>query len=162
MRLAMRRLCAVAAVVLLAVTGCGGDDDNGSADSPTTGAGTPAETGPPETATPEAEATEDETDASPTDSATADDAVEIDVRIEDGSVRPAGERVDVTVGQTVRFVVDSDTADEIHVHSTPEHTFSFPAGADDRQFEFTIDQPGVVEAELHELGDVIVTLAARP
>jgi plastocyanin len=89
-------------------------------------------------------------------------AVEVDVHIENGEVTPSGERVDVEVGQKVRFVVDSDAADEIHVHSVPEHTFSFGPGTQDRQFAFTVRQPGVVEAELHELGDVLVTIAARP
>ena len=88
--------------------------------------------------------------------------VQIEVEIENGQVTPAGERVDVEIGQPIRFVVDSDAADEIHVHSTPEHSFSFPAGAENREFRFKLTQPGVVEAELHELGDVIVTIAARP
>lgn len=91
-----------------------------------------------------------------------DDAVEIEVEIENGEVTPSGERVDVEVGQTVRFVVTSDAADEIHVHSTPEHTFRFRAGTRDRAFGFEVRQPGVIEAELHELGDVVVTIAARP
>jgi plastocyanin len=88
--------------------------------------------------------------------------VTIDVQIENGQVTPSGERVDVQVGQTVRFVVDSDTADEIHVHSVPEHSFRFGPGTRDREFEFKVTRPGVVEAELHELGDVTVTIAARP
>ncbi|MDQ4008361.1 MAG: hypothetical protein M3211_09740, partial [Actinomycetota bacterium] len=104
--------------------------------------------------------------ASPTksgsESAAEDESVEIEVEVEDGQVTPSGERVDAQVGQTVRFVVDSDAADELHVHSSPEHTFAFKAGADDKEFEFTPTRPGVIEVELHELGDVVVTIAARP
>jgi hypothetical protein len=107
------------------------------------------------------DASDDSTD-SPGDVETEDDAVEIEIEIENGRVTPSGERVDVQVGEPIRFKVDSDVADELHVHSTPEHTFAVKAGADDKEFEFTLNQPGVVEVELHELGDVVVSLAARP
>lgn len=90
------------------------------------------------------------------------EAVEVAVEVENGQVTPSGARVDAQVGQTVRFVVDSDAADELHVHSTPERTFAFPAGAEDREFELRLTRPGVVEVELHELGDVVVTIAAMP
>jgi plastocyanin len=90
------------------------------------------------------------------------EAVRVQVRIENGEVTPSGDRVDVEVGQPIQFVVDSDTADEIHVHSTPEHSFAFQAGAENRTFEFRLNQPGVIEAELHEGGDILVTFAARP
>jgi hypothetical protein len=88
--------------------------------------------------------------------------VDIQVKIEGGEVSPAGERVDVKLGQPIRLVVNSDAADEIHVHSTPEHEFEVPAGAHDKVYAFTLNQPGVVEVELHELDEVVVTIAARP
>jgi hypothetical protein len=86
----------------------------------------------------------------------------VKVNIADGEVSPSGERVDVQVGQPIRLVVSSDTADEIHVHSSPEHSFAFKAGVRQQRFEFTLNQPGVVEAELHDLGDVLVGFAVRP
>ncbi|MGH3355813.1 MAG: hypothetical protein ACRDOJ_07930 [Nocardioidaceae bacterium] len=134
MRPYVRLLAALTAVSALTLTGCGGSAEEGSATEPSPTQQTPADAG----------------------------AVEVEVEIEDGRVSPAGERVDVRLGQTIRLVVDSDAADEIHVHSTPEHSFRVPAGADDKVFEFALRQPGVVEAELHELGDVVVTFAARP
>lgn len=147
MRVSVRRSAAVAAVAVLALSGCGGggteQDTTQSSQSPSPSTSAPGQ-------------------SSPGDSPSEDSAVEIEVEIENGTVTPSGERVDVQVGQPIRFVVDSDAADEIHVHSTPEHSFSFKAGADDREFTFKLTQPGVVEAELHELGDVVVTLAARP
>ncbi|HEX2176851.1 MAG TPA: hypothetical protein VHG70_13165 [Nocardioidaceae bacterium] len=170
MRVRRRKLSALAAVAVLAIAGCGGSQDEGAGGTEASQSPTPAPSTPAETTTSPASPTESQT--SPTESQTdddggspvetEDDAVEIEVEIENGRVTPSGERVDVELGQTIRFVVDSDAADEIHVHSTPEHTFGFRAGADDREFEFKLDQPGVVEAELHELGDVVVTIAARP
>jgi plastocyanin len=172
---AMSRAVSVATVVaVVTLTGCGGsgDDGAGASGSPSAGASrvgeSPSEPAGSPSGSPSgsAEPTAAESAQEPGDDdspvETDDGAVEIEVEIEDGRVRPSGERVDVEVGQTIRFVVDSDSADEIHVHSTPEHSFSFRAGADDREFEFRLRQPGVVEAELHELGDVVVTLAARP
>lgn len=171
MRLAARSMSVVAAVAVVTLTGCGasGDDGAQAAGTPSAGAsrvgGSPSEPtdssgSPSASAEPTATGSRDDSGGSPVE--TEDDAVEVEVEIEDGQVTPSGERVDVEVGQTVRFRVDSDVADEIHVHSIPEHSFRFGAGADDREFEFRLNQPGVVEAELHELGDVVVTLAARP
>lgn len=162
MRVPGRWMSALAVVVAMTVAGCGGSDE-----SMQTSEGTPSPTATPSTpsqSTP-SPSTPSESSPSPSsrsESTPADDAVEIEVEVENGQVTPSGQRVDVEVGQPIRFVVDSDAADEIHVHSTPEHTFTFPAGADDRTFEFKLTQPGVVEAELHELGDVVVTIAARP
>lgn len=92
----------------------------------------------------------------------ADKPVDIHVKIADGEVTPAGERVDVSLGQPIRLVVDSDAADALHVHSTPEHEFEVPAGARGKVYEFTLNQPGVVEVELHELDEVVVSIAVRP
>ena len=88
--------------------------------------------------------------------------VDIHVKIANGEVTPAGRRVDVTIGQPIRLVVDSDSADELHVHSSPEHEFEVPAGAHGKVYTFTLDKPGVVEVELHELDEVVVSIAARP
>ncbi len=45
--------------------------------------------------------------------------------------------------------VNSDVADELHVHSTPEHTFKIEAKPT-QQFQFTVDVPGKVDVELHQ------------
>jgi len=158
-------LTAIAAVVVLTLAGCGGGSDStGSAgDEQTSSPSAQASESPSES--PGDDATDDSTEDStggPGDVETEDNAVEIEIEIEHGRVTPSGERVDVQIGEPIRLVVDSDAADELHVHSTPEHSFPVKAGDDDKQFEFTLNQPGVVEVELHELGDVVVSLAARP
>ena len=73
----------------------------------------------------------------------------IEVTIKDGTVTPAGERIDVDVNQPVDIVVTSDTAGEMHVHSSPETTKEFVEGVND-PVELQFDRPGVVEIELHE------------
>jgi plastocyanin len=156
MRVSGHWLPALAVAATLALAGCGGsgDENTQAGDAGATRSAPPA-TSP----TGEPSQTQSRDDG-PVEN--EDDAVEIEVEIENGQVTPSGERVDVALGQTIRFVVDSDVADEIHVHSTPEHTFAFKAGAEDREFEFRLNRPGVVDAELHELGDVVVSIAARP
>lgn len=91
-----------------------------------------------------------------------DDEVVVQITVKDGSVDPAGEQVDVTVGQTVVLEVDSDAADELHVHSAPEEQEFDVKAADDQQFKFVAEQPGQFEVELHESELLVVQLVVQP
>jgi hypothetical protein len=84
------------------------------------------------------------------------------IRFKDGNVRPRAERVKAKVGEPVVLLVTSDTKDELHVHSSPEQTHDVSPGMKDKAIEITIDQPGQVAIESHELGVVIVQLVVRP
>jgi hypothetical protein len=158
MRISGRKVSALVAVATLGVAGCGGSTE-GSAQSSESPSASASATQQPRADDSASESAPDD-DSSPTKA--EDNAVEIEVELEHGQVTPSGERVDVKVGQPIRLVVDSDAADEIHVHSTPEHSFELRPGMDDEEFRFKLTQPGVVEMELHEQGDIIATLAARP
>jgi hypothetical protein len=83
----------------------------------------------------------------------------IEVTFEGGTVTPNGERVEVAVDEEVELVVQADEGGEIHVHSTPEQTLQYGAGT--TTLPITLDQPGVVEVESHDLDQVIVQLEAR-
>lgn len=85
--------------------------------------------------------------------------VVVEVTIEGDRVEPAGDRVEVGVGQPVELVVDADAAGEMHVHSTPEQTVEFGAGSSEHTV--VVDQPGVVEVELHDPEVVVVQLEVR-
>lgn len=85
--------------------------------------------------------------------------VSIEVTVEDGEVDPKGERVDVTVGEEIEFLVQADTAGELHVHSVPEQTLAYGSGT--TTLKLTIDQPGVIEVESHDPEQVVVQLEAR-
>ncbi|MPZ62404.1 MAG: hypothetical protein GEU93_14140 [Propionibacteriales bacterium] len=155
MRLPTRSFAAVLLAAGLAITGCGSDDEGAS----NADAGQSAVDDEPSGQ--EHGSHEDGDDTGGDDDA-GGAAQEIEVEIEHGRVTPSGERVTVSVGQPVRMVIDSDAVDEIHVHAQPEHSFDVQAGKDDQIFEFTLETPGVYEAELHELGDVIVSIEVRP
>lgn len=83
----------------------------------------------------------------------------VDIAIDGDSVEPNGERVEVEAGQPLTLHVTADEAGELHVHSTPEQELEYDAGETD--LELTIDQPGVVEVESHDLGLTILQLEVR-
>jgi hypothetical protein len=88
------------------------------------------------------------------------DAV-VDIAIRDGEVTPQGNRVEVKVGQRITLHITSDAHETIHVHSEPEREFEVRDG-DDVEKSFTIDVPGQVAVEAHDLDATIVQLVVRP
>lgn len=82
------------------------------------------------------------------------------IDIADGKVTPQGDRVELTAGQRVRLIMNSDVAEEIHVHSDPEHTFQVKPG-EPLYEEITLTRPGQVAVEAHHLGVTIVQLVVR-
>lgn len=80
----------------------------------------------------------------------------IEITFAEGDVTPKGERVEVEHGQPVRFDISADEPGTLHVHTTPEQEIEYAAG--DSTHEITVDQPGVVEVESHELDLVLVQL----
>jgi plastocyanin len=115
------------------------------------------------TSEPSSEATATASATEPTPSATteAPKGVTVEIEFVNGEVVPLDEKIDVNVGEPVTLHVISDVAEEIHVHSDPEHQYKVAAG-DDKTFTFTIKTPGQVAVEAHELGVTIVELVARP
>jgi hypothetical protein len=124
------------ATTLLLMCGCGGSDTGTVSSSPD----------------PSAEQTAEE--AAPA-------GVVVDIAIKDGKVTPQGDRVDVKAGQRVTLRITSDAAEEIHVHSDPEHTYQVKPG-DSVEESFTSDVPGQVAVEAHHLDVTIVQLVVRP
>lgn len=90
----------------------------------------------------------------------ASQEVAVDIAIKDGEVTPHGDRVDVKVGQEITLRITSDAAEEIHVHSDPEHTYQVKPG-DSVEKSLTIDTPGQVAVEAHHLDATVVQLVVR-
>ncbi|WP_197376346.1 hypothetical protein [Mycolicibacterium baixiangningiae] len=126
----------------LLVAACGGSQDSGEASSPGPSASTinPSEM---------------------TDQQRPTDRLTIDISIEGGTVTPTNARLQGKVGQPIVLRVNSDVADELHVHSVPEHTFAVEPKPG-QQFQFTVDVPGNVDIELHNLHLVIAGVQVQP
>ena len=134
---APRRLlvAALAAGLALAVAGCGGDSKDAKDDE-----------GHDVSATPVAQVT-----AAPPAGAKV-----IGITITGDSVSPSGDRISVKRNQPVVLEIDAESEGELHVHSTPEQHVEFPAGKS--QVQLTMDKPGVVDVEDHDLDKLIVQL----
>ncbi|MBB2773876.1 MULTISPECIES: hypothetical protein [Mycolicibacterium] len=136
-----RRLVAtsVGALALL-VAGCGQDHSGAAPPSPSAIA-----TGP----------------ARADDSSAESQSLIIDITIEGGTVTPTNARMQGTVDEPIVLRVNSDTTDELHVHSVPEHSFTVES-APGKEFQFRTEVPGIVEIELHELDQVVATVQIGP
>jgi hypothetical protein len=88
-------------------------------------------------------------------------AATFDVTIANGQVTPTNATWQAKVGQPISVRVTSDAADELHVHSSPDHEFEV-AAAPNQVFTFTVDVPGSVDIELHKLDKTIATLQVQP
>lgn len=81
----------------------------------------------------------------------------LDVTVKDGKVTPTNTQMDAQVGEPIVIRVNSDAADELHVHSNPEHTFTI-SPTSGQSFQFTVDVPGRADVELHQLHTTVATI----
>ncbi|MDA2894075.1 hypothetical protein PDG61_24420 [Mycolicibacterium sp. BiH015] len=95
-----------------------------------------------------------------TDAQNPPERLVIDVTIKGGKVTPTNEQLQAGLGEQIVIRVDSDAADELHVHSSPEHTFPVAIGPA-QSFQFSVGVPGRVDVELHELGTTIATIQVQ-
>ncbi|VXB93623.1 hypothetical protein [Nocardioides sp. AX2bis] len=91
--------------------------------------------------------------------AAADDGVVVEVMIEDGRARPAGDRVEVPTGGTVELVVMADSAGLIHVQGGQGDEIEYQPGTTTFALEMT--DPGTVDVELHDPDQLLVQLEVR-
>jgi hypothetical protein len=89
------------------------------------------------------------------------DRLLIDVTIKGGEVNPTNAQLEAKTNEQIVVNVNSDVADELHVHSTPDHTFKIEAKPA-QQFQFTVAVPGKVDIELHQLRKTIATVQVQP
>jgi FtsP/CotA-like multicopper oxidase with cupredoxin domain len=144
-----RRVIAGLFVLGWLVAGCGG---NGGGEAASTSA---AAATPTTTATTASNAT-----ASSVTTTTAGFAGKlIQVRVAGGKVETAQRRVRVSRGDRVRIQVQSDQADEVHVHG---FDLKEPVGpGKPATVEFTADLPGVWEVELENAKRKLFDLEVR-
>jgi len=83
--------------------------------------------------------------------------VMVTITEKDGAISASSDLVRADTGEKIMFMVTTDAADEIHVHSEPEHEFEIKPGAE-QTFTFKVDTPGTVEVESHGLDTTILKL----
>ena len=135
-------ISAVASVVIVLASGCGAGAD-------------------PSLQSPDAESPAPVASAPSSVAVLPQSGTVIGVGIAGGAVTPTNAEAEAVAGQPIVLEVSSDAPDSIHVHSVPEHVFEVQPRPDQR-FEFTVDIPGQVDVELHELNRTIVTIKVRP
>jgi len=140
---ATRTLLALAAAALV-TAGCGGSTGTDSPNSAAGASGPPSSTAAPQL----------------TDDQSPPTRLVVDVTIKGGEVTPTNEPLQSALGKPIVIRVNSDAADQLHVHSTPEHTFTVEP-KNGQQFQFTVDVPGKVDVELHQLGKTVATIAVQ-
>jgi hypothetical protein len=84
----------------------------------------------------------------------------IDLDIKGGNVTPTNAQLKAGLKEQIVIRVNSDVADELHVHSTPDHKFNVEAKPM-QSFQFTVDVPGKVDVELHHLNKTVATIAVQ-
>lgn len=83
----------------------------------------------------------------------------IRVAVTDGKVTPATHREPVAKGDTVKLVVTTDTADEVHVHGVDIEKETSPGKP--VTITFVAKDPGIYEVETHESGLQLLQLEVR-
>ncbi|NPC95872.1 hypothetical protein [Nocardioides sp. zg-DK7169] len=99
-----------------------------------------------------------EDDSDPADPA---DPKVIEVTIQDGTVTPNGERVQLAQGQDVEFLMDADKPGELHVHTDGDgQTLPYDKGISTLALDLD-ESPGRIEVETHDPDVVVVLLEIR-
>lgn len=142
----MKTAAALLAAALL-LSACGGSSDDGASADPTA-ASAPTSVEP---------TSSEPSSAEPSETS----GTVVGIVIAGGKVVPQGKRVEAKVGADITLTIRSDVDEEIHVHSDPEHTYEVAAGEQVTE-TFTVETPGQVAVEAHELGVTIVQLVVRP
>ena len=83
----------------------------------------------------------------------------IDITFKGDTVTPQETTIQVKAGKPIKLHIVADKPGELHVHSSPEHEFTYKAGTTDETI--TLDQPGLVDMESHTLDKLVARLEVR-
>lgn len=140
-----RQVLAGAVLICFLLAGCGSDDGDGQAAATTAAATT---------------ATSSATSTSQATTSTAGFSGKlIEIKVTGDQVETAERRVTVATGEKVRIRVQSDVADEVHVHGYDLKKDVAPGQP--AVIEFTADVPGSFEVELEEAHRKLIDLLVQ-
>lgn len=136
------RAAVVVPILLVTVSGCGGDESASTADRTASTPSTSAASSPSSTPASSREAVGEEPDLA--------------VVVDGEAITPNAQAIEVSVGEPLQVTVAAERAGELHVHSKPEQYLTFEPG--DNQFELIVETPGSVEVEDDDTGGVVALL----
>lgn len=139
------RLIPLIAALMLALLACGSDDQSASDE-------------PASTKSTSSSAPSDTASSSPS-AKPSPEGTTIEITFDGDQVEPDGVQRKVKAGEPIVFRIVADKPGELHVHSSPEEEIAYRAGTTKRTI--TIDQPGLVDVESHDLGKLVVKLEVR-
>ncbi|MDT5303058.1 MAG: hypothetical protein QOG79_6300 [Mycobacterium sp.] len=139
----LKTLTALTAAALI-TAGCGGSTSSDTATSGSSAPATPSSTAAPQMS----------------DQQEPPARLVIDVTIKGGEVTPTNAQFDANAKEPIVVRVNSDVADQLHVHANPEHTFDIEPKIG-QSFQFTVDVPGNVDIELHQLNRTVATVTVQ-
>jgi hypothetical protein len=87
-----------------------------------------------------------------------DNAGTVEITISGDEVEPDGKRIEVESGSELVLEITADAPGSLHAHTTPEQEIHYGKGT--TRAAVSVDQPGVVEVESHELGVVVLQIQA--
>lgn len=148
------RSCVLALTLALASAGCGSDTGTSESGATTSLIVTP--TTPTTIGSDGAGPTTEE----PAETSEVFGGTVVEVDVAGGQVDTADSRIVVRLSSSVRLIVTSDIADEVHIHGIDEHV-ALPVGQTVIH-DFVASIPGVFEVELEEVGQLLFSLEVQP
>jgi plastocyanin len=143
MNRAMKVAVLLALAASLALAACGGSDNGTSAGTATSGSGSSGQ------ATTEGAA-----------GGTEGEGAATTIVVKNGEPVGGVQELEYTAGEQIRFTVDSDVADEVHVHGY-DLMKDVPAGGS-VSFSFPAEIEGIFEVELEKHQEQIAELRVNP
>jgi hypothetical protein len=101
------------------------------------------------------------TPSASTPTSSAANTVVIDITIANRQVRPSGEKLNLSRGQTVIMHVTSDMDDEIHAHTGGDGYELQVTAGNPATGSFVVSDSGSFEIESHHLNKIIAILNVR-
>ena len=98
--------------------------------------------------------------STPSQATTSSGPVLLDITIDDGTVTPTAERVDVPVGSLVSMSIHSDEDGRIHVHSSPQQSIEYHPGTT-RAYLGRFSVPERVTIDSPRMGKTVAVLVVQ-
>lgn len=137
-----------ASVTALLLTACSAGGSSSTVAPTPSSSVPPTSVGVPDTTAADSASTSTSTSTMPTMSTIVDEAVVIEVTVEGGQL-VSDRRAEVKLGDNVRLVIESDAADELHVHGY-DLTADVVVGQE-TELSFVAEIPGIFEVEFETI-----------